>query len=66
LKKRKNNGKNLDDLIIVGKIGEKEKPHRKKVQKINELIEMQIERKERVKELMAKRAGAFHLKNNKL
>jgi hypothetical protein len=54
----------LNNLIIIGKIGEKEKFHQKKVQKLNELIEMRIERKKRVKELIAKRAGAFHLKNN--
>jgi hypothetical protein len=56
----------LDDLIIVGNIGERESSHQKKVQKLNELIEMRIERKKRVKELMAKRAGAFHMKDNKL
>jgi hypothetical protein len=63
LKKQKINTskrrKNLDDLIIVGMIGEREKPHQKKVEKLNELIEMRIQRKRRVKELMAKRAGSF-------
>jgi hypothetical protein len=60
------NRKNLDDLIIVGKIGERERHHQRKVQKINELIEMRIERKRRVKELMAKRSGTFYQKDNKL
>jgi hypothetical protein len=51
--------KNLDDLIVVGEIGEREKSHQKKVQKVNELIEMRIERKINIKELMAKRAGTY-------
>jgi hypothetical protein len=56
----------LDDLIIVGKRKEKKTPHQKKVQMLNELIQMRMERKKYVKELMAKRAGTFHLKDNKL
>jgi hypothetical protein len=53
-------GKKLsNDLVIVGKIGDKEITHQKKVQKLNELIKMRMERKKRVKELMAKRGGTF-------
>lgn len=59
MKKRKNNEKNTDDLIIIGKIGEKKRSLQKKVQKLNELIEMRIEKKKRVKELIAKRAGVW-------
>jgi hypothetical protein len=47
-------------------MGERERRHQKKVEKINELIEMRLERKKRVKELLAKRAGTFHLKDDKL
>ena len=49
----------MDDLVIMGKIGERETSHQKKVQKIKELVEMRIERKKHVKELEAKRAGTF-------
>jgi hypothetical protein len=59
-KKRKinlSNSKDLDDLIVVGMMGETEKRHRKKVREINELIEMRIKRKKEIKELMAKRSG---------
>jgi hypothetical protein len=49
----------LDDLVVVGEIGEREKSYQKKVQKVNELIEMRIERKIKIKELMAKRAGTY-------
>jgi hypothetical protein len=56
----------LDDLIIVGKMREEEMCHQKKVQKFNELIEMRMERKKRVKELIAKRAGTFQLKDDKM
>jgi hypothetical protein len=45
-------------------MGDRENRHQKKVQKIN--LKMRIDRKERVKELMEKRAGTFHLKDNKL
>jgi hypothetical protein len=54
----------MDDLIVMGTMGEKEKRHRKKAQKLNELIEMRMQRKMQVKELMAKRAGTFDLKVN--
>lgn len=56
----------MDDLIIVGKMREEEKSHQKKVQKFNKLIEMRMERKKQVKELIAKRAGAFQLKDDKM
>jgi hypothetical protein len=46
--------KNLDDLVVVGEIGEREKSHQKKVQKVNELIEMRIERKIKIKEFRVK------------
>lgn len=65
-KKNKNKGKNLDDLIIVGKRKEKKNSHQKKVKMLNELIQMRMERKKCVKELMAKRAGTFHIKDNRL
>jgi hypothetical protein len=61
-KKRKFNHsdkKDLEDLIVVGEMGERERLHQKKVQRLNELIEMRMERKKRTKELMAKRAGTF-------
>lgn len=58
--------RDLDDLIIVGMEGEGGKRHRKKVQKINEIIEMRIERKKRIKELMTKRSGNFNIYDNKL
>jgi hypothetical protein len=48
------------DLAIVGQMGVEEISHQKRVQKINELMDMQMERKKRVKELMAKREGTFH------
>lgn len=55
-------GKNLDDLIAVGKMREEEK-----VWKFNELIEMRMERrKHAVKELIAKRAGTFQQKDDKM
>jgi hypothetical protein len=42
-------------------MGEREKRHQKKVQRFNEMIEMRMERKKRVKELMAKRSGTLHV-----
>jgi hypothetical protein len=56
----------LEDLIIVGEMGERERSHQKKVQRLNELIEMRIKRKKRTKELMAKRARISTSKDNKL
>ena len=56
----------MDDLIIVGKMGERENLHRKKVQRLNELIEMRVERKKRIRELIDKRAGTFNLKDEGL
>jgi len=52
-------------LIVVGKMGEKEISHQKKVQKLNELIAMRVARKMRLKELMEKRAGTFFSKSYK-
>lgn len=54
--------KNLDDLIIIGKTGKRAKRHWKKVQELNELLEMRMERKKRIKELIAKRTGTFKIK----
>ena len=58
--------KNLEDLIVVGSMGEMEKCHQKKVRKINDLLEMRMEKKKKIKELMAKRAGTFHPKDKML
>jgi hypothetical protein len=51
--------RNDDGLIVVRKSGEKKNSHQKKVQKLKELIAMQVARKMRLKELMEKRAGTF-------
>jgi hypothetical protein len=58
--------KNFNDLIVVGIMGRMEKRHRKKVQKLNDLLEMRMEKKKQIKELMAKRAGTFNMKDNML
>lgn len=51
--------KQIYDLDVPGQASKGEISHQKRVQKLNELIESRIERKKRVKELMAKRAGNF-------
>lgn len=63
-KERGNNGNGSGwrkdcSLIIVGNRGEKDISHRKRAQKLNELIAMRVARKMRLKELMEKRAGTF-------
>jgi hypothetical protein len=40
-------------------MGEKEKRHQRKVQKLNELMDRRMERKKQIRELMAKRAGNY-------
>jgi hypothetical protein len=54
----------LDDLIVVGIGGGREKCRLKKI--LNELIEMRMGRKKQTQELMDKRAGTFNLKDNTL
>jgi len=51
--------KNLDVLIVMGTMGKKEKRHQRKVLRFKELMEMRIERKKKIKDLMAKRAGNY-------
>jgi len=58
-KKGDGSGWNDSGLIIIGKRGEKEISHQKKVQKLKELIAMRVARKKRLEELMEKRAGVF-------
>ena len=48
-----------NDLIIVGKTGDDEISHGKKVDKLKQSMFSRIEQKKRVGELMAKREGRF-------
>jgi hypothetical protein len=61
-KKGKLGSSDGNDLITIGKTGENENFHQKRVDKQKELMVSQIERKKRVRELMAKREGGFEEK----
>jgi hypothetical protein len=61
-KKRKLGGTDGKNLIVVGKTGENKISHGKKVEKLKELMFSRMERKKRVRELMAKREGRFEEK----
>ena len=54
------------DLVIVGTGGGKDASHKKKVQKLRQLIAMRVAREKRVEELMAKREGIFLQKSKKV
>ena len=64
-KEKKISSQKLDNLIIVGTGEGKDMSHRKKVQKLRQLMAMRVARKKRVEELMTKRKGTFLQKNNK-
>lgn len=60
------NERSFGSLIITGKGGEREISHKKRVESLTELISMRVERRRKVRELMAKRAGTFDKSISKL
>lgn len=59
------NSRDFGHLVIVGKRGEKEISHQKRVKTLTDLIAMRVVQREKVRELMAKRAGTFDEKTSK-